>query len=120
MKPSDSEVKEFWEWCGIKHPTPKQAPIARDVVEWWLYPDGDILCELPPIDLNNIFLYAAPKLGWFKVLFEHVEVSCDYYVTLTDFYLAQPCKEYEATNKDPALALFWTIYSLIKEAKHEA
>ncbi len=60
VEPTKAQMQEFWGKFRFKHPTPRQAPMARDVNEWWLYPDGDILVELPPIDLNNLFLYAVP------------------------------------------------------------
>ena len=52
-------------------------------------------------------------LLWFIVEFRHIETSCDYYVTLTDFYLSEPPRVYKAINKKPARALCLAIEKLI-------
>lgn len=56
MEPS--EVKEFWEEYGFL--------LEFDDAHYYCYghwrnPKGDYIIELPPIDLNNLFLYAVPK-----------------------------------------------------------
>ena len=53
-KPTEAQIKEFWERCGFKR------------VNWkgwrgWEYPDLGATTELPSIDLNNLFKYAVPK-----------------------------------------------------------
>ena len=119
-QPTKTQIKTLWEWCGFKFIQPIESG-AVDVI----YPDGSMclspsILALPHLDLNNLFKYALPKLQWFIVNIEHIEVSCEFYVTLTDFYLAQPCKEYKSKHKDPAIALFWAIWQIItlnKESK---
>ena len=107
-QPTEAQIKGFWERCGFEW---------HDLIGLWNDPiHGLISSVLPPIDLNNLFKYAVPKLQWFIVEFEHIEVSCDYYVTLTDFYLAKRNKKYKSINSDPALALFWALWQ-VKEAK---
>ncbi len=46
--------KEFWELCGFEW---------HEMIELWNDPiRGLVSSILPPIDLNNLFKYAVPKL----------------------------------------------------------
>lgn len=91
------------EWCGFK----------QGAVNTWTDPEG-VLVDKPTINLEFLFEQVKKKMLWFKVLFEHIEVSCEYYVTLTDFYLAQPCKHYKAKHKDPVEALKQALLKVIE------
>ena len=63
--------KEFWEKCGFTYYPFKSYPEEETMYkggivcrqEYWLYPDGSTHKEAPPIDLNNLFKYAVPKLS---------------------------------------------------------
>ena len=127
MKPTDEQVKKFWEWCGFKY---------KPLSDWWTKswnreqlawhrPDGwpafdacpntDVF-QLPLVDLNNLFKYAVPKLqemdlwvglgaekqGWESWIFKGEPIE------------GNPLQKYEVkvTYKDPALALFWAIYKV--------
>uniref|UniRef100_A0A6M3L2Q5 Uncharacterized protein n=1 Tax=viral metagenome TaxID=1070528 RepID=A0A6M3L2Q5_9ZZZZ len=83
--PTNKQIKEFWE---------KLSPTPDDwrMYEIWLY------SGYPPIDLNNLFKYAVPKLDQSR-----------YYKALSSIFY------YDAIKEDPALALFWAIYQVIKE-----
>ena len=49
---SDEQVERLWKWCGLR----------RDG-NFWYDPEGKQLSEeTPPMDLNNLFLFAVPKL----------------------------------------------------------
>ena len=51
--------KEFWEWCGFYKLDMPASPWLHGKLgeyDWKSY-------ELPPIDLNNLFKYAVPKLA---------------------------------------------------------
>jgi len=57
-KPTEAQIKEFWEWCGL---------VSREVTyqgkTWreWSNSDGGFESRYtPPIDLNNLFKYAVP------------------------------------------------------------
>uniref|UniRef100_A0A6M3JNV7 Uncharacterized protein n=1 Tax=viral metagenome TaxID=1070528 RepID=A0A6M3JNV7_9ZZZZ len=54
-KPTNEQIKEFWEWCGFK--------VALGKLYW--YPDKEFspARRLPSVDLNNLFKYAVPKLN---------------------------------------------------------
>jgi len=51
-------------FAGFRHPTQEECPIARDVNEWWLYPDGDVLGDLPDFyhDFNACEKWLFPAL----------------------------------------------------------
>ena len=63
-KPTQEQIKEFWEWCGLKL---MRAPDGN--YHWFqLSADGnydivspvDSETDLPCVDLNNLFKYAIP------------------------------------------------------------
>jgi len=92
------ERKEFWEWCGFKYEKIGQGHMP-DFVEFyeWRYPDEGNMhrSSLPPLDLNNLFKYAVPK------------VSSDIIVNWAKMFTKD--REF-----DPAIALYKTI----QEARH--
>ena len=90
MKPTDKQIQEFWELCGLKWDS---------VIGHWDYPDSSPHSQLPPIDLNNLWRYAMPKLMGHNYLIGYC-------------VLLEWIKEYTNVwnTVDPALALFWTIY----------
>ena len=109
-QPSDSEKREFWEWCEFK--------FIKDGYGWgqdsWLSPLGDTLLKLPNLDLNNLFKYAVPKLkdnyqyeliGWNEG--QHRAVINKFQKGWAETYTI-------AMDKDPALALFWAIWEVIQ------
>ncbi len=126
-EPTEAQIKELWEWCGFV-----QLPVGKNGFHWersmrvgnWMPPDvlpSDIFKSmpyLPPIDLNSLFAYAVPRVvGSYLVVLEsyttHNPPRLEYTVMLQD----DPLRIYETTAEDPALALFWAIYSVIKEVK---
>jgi len=122
VEPTSKQKQEFWLWCGFKHPTQEQAPLARYVNEWWLYPDGDILAELHILDLNNLWKYAVPKAKEkYQLLYiyfdapygedEDVDWYCKVSSDTTDVYQQLGT----GRDEDPALALFWAIYEALGE-----
>jgi hypothetical protein len=133
-EPTEAQIKEFWEWCGWK----KLSGLSYSGCELWLNPCeqfdlGEPVCFdngepmyrlpkadtemcLPPIDLNSLFAYAVPKLAEFYswINIDHVHKPIRYIVTISNGFLG---KVYKYSGNDPALALFWAIYSVIKEVK---
>jgi len=94
-KPTELQIKEFWEWCGITQ--------NKDNDSWANgYPCYD--------SLDDLFEYAVPKavailkgsdhefFGW-KRLFDLWYPAC-------------------SQGVDPALALFWTLWQ-VKEIKKD-
>lgn len=115
-KPSEKEIREFWEWCGGQwwsiHPL---EDYKGGECEWFrgevLLPDakGDmphfVMCDNKArprnVDLNNLFKYAVPKLrSWDCII--------DWAIEMVHAYADG------RTLKDPALALFWAIWKVIK------
>jgi len=92
MKPTDKQEKEFWEGCGLK------------II------NGLNCFTAPPIDLNNLFKYAVPKL------------SEDYYIDIMNYRDIWQGRIQSKlgivgavkVDEDPALALFWAIYEVVK------
>ncbi len=101
-EPTDEQVQEFWEAC-----------------EW----EENIWGQknYPELTLDNLFKYAVPKLD----IVDHIDISTDpirgerYYRVVVkhamwgDGQNLNYC-EYVGFGKDPALALFWAIYEVIK------
>jgi len=99
-EPTESEIKEVWEWCGFYEEIKVESEHS-----WkrWVYPDGQTSTSLPSIDLNNLFKDATDrvrdKIGekeYYKLLLRWINIFTE-------------------NNSDPALALFWAIQELIKE-----
>jgi len=109
-EPTQEQLKEFWEWCGFG------LSCYGMGVAWHIYnkdlysvveDDQEPYEALPPIDLNNLFKYTVPKLE-----------ECHLITFKQGKYFAiakLKGRVTDATNDDPALALFWAIYEIIKE-----
>lgn len=108
-KPTDEQIKEFWEWCGCQ------------VVSFSHFLDGSVVYDLvftdkaearyyktliDSIDLNNLFKYAVPKLECLTIEVGEGETSVR---------IIKIPHVYYGVDKDPALALFWAIWKIIKE-----
>ena len=116
-RPTEAQVKEFWEWCGFKYQD--QHPEGESNWGFTTYPDGhqENLLKFsikphPSIDLNNLFKYAVPKLnGKYKL------------VGTGGYHFANVWKDTisyaEIRDTDPALTLFWAIWEAIKGVKIE-
>ncbi len=104
----DKELKEFWEWCGFRVVTTMTGKPA------WVAPDKKYpeLSSIPeePIDLNNLFKYAIPKLDSVKLItndapsgdrFYNAEVELDGIKKVT-------------TSETPAQALYQAINEVRK------
>ena len=105
-KPTDEQIQFVWERCGFKE-TRKVLYCNKDKTAYraWLDPDGNKdhwTYSTPPIDLNNLFKYAVPKL-------EPPDFS--FYQTNDGEWIVSLYHEViTIKDKDPALALFWAIY----------
>jgi len=105
--PTQEQIKEFWEMCGFYQSTLLG---SRD----WCTPEGEICSHInleypPPIDLNNLFRYAVPKLdGGITVQFDKFE-DTGWFAHLENQIMT-------TEDKDPALALFWALRQVRKEA----
>ena len=103
-EPTEEQIKELWEWCGWMIPT---SP-------YYHRPDGRQVKSIPSVDLHNLFQWAVPKLG------EDLEIEL-FIPSVNWFCQIKKRTTIIATSngyhKDPALALFWAIYKVIKEVE---
>ena len=109
-QPLESEIREFWEWCGFK--------FIKDRYGWgqdsWLSPLGEILTqlptpELPTPDLNNLFKYAFGTAVR-KLTDEH-----NYAETYAIDTIMNSWRLEAGDNIPDANALFQTIWEVIKK-----
>ena len=121
-EPTREQIKKLWEWCGFKEVFSKELwrfERYKETNHWWSAPNGRRFDELPPVDLNNLFKYAVPKL-----LPKH-DFSI-YWVLDVDaqqgaWAISMSCRGYgkngiiRLRDKDPALALFWAIWEVIND-----
>ena len=98
-KPTDEQVKEFWERCGFEDIN-EDCTYGRHP-SWGI---GDMRSRMPGLDLNNLFKYAKEafikKFGygrWTVLLSRWVNYM------------------YKHRLVDPADSLFFLIYEAIKE-----
>ena len=83
------QIKKFWAWCGVK---PEK---QFENLDWfWRY---------PPVDLNNLFKYAVPKLQDYTLA---KSLNGGHNAAV---HIAGRWSGIE-NNDNPALALFWVIY----------
>ena len=111
-RPSENEIREFWDWCGFKHDVPfpelakrKDIPNPeRFTKEQWYIHDGIVkgaipYCgSMPPIDFNFLWKYSIPRL---------CKKYQGYHLLLHD-WVDQCTGDYE---KD-TLALFWILWRI--------
>ena len=112
-KPTDAQIKAFWEWCGLVQVNSSastevsnscEAMALDRPINGWYKPDYEkgtskliSFRDAPIIDLNNLFKYAVPKLG------------------SNDMALLAKWIRQVVEGKDPALALFWAILNKLRE-----
>jgi len=95
-KPTHEQQREFWELCGFRY-----------IPEWktcWQSPKGSNSYNLPQLSLHNLFKYAKDmfvKRGWSTSWFDLLSQWVTYMFNNQD--------------KDPAIALFWAVYPILKE-----
>jgi len=94
-RPTSEQIKEFWKWCGFKK-------VKHGKWQGWEWPDLGATSELPPIDLDNLFEHAVPKLDSFSLGERR-------------YILLKWIEDVVSNKSDPALALFWAIWEVIKQ-----
>ena len=103
-EPTQEQIKELWGWCEFKFKLS-----ASENPHYWIDPFGRAMAKLPPIDLNNLFKYAVPKrIRQYEDKGEHTaSVWNKLFITWVHSMVEG--------NSDPALALFWAIWEVIKK-----
>jgi len=116
-QPTEAQIKEFWEWCGWE--------IVEDTGRGWYSIDpitktrymgtSDPICLnllYIPIDLNNLFKYAVPKLRYANIQYS------DQYPDVVPAYSATASIQFGDNHtwadSDPAIALFWAIWEAVR------
>ena len=106
MKPTEeSQIREFWEWCGLHQDSFGNISISNNepnTIEFLEYQ------EYPPVDLNNLWKYAIPK-----VLERGSNIHIHIRTGRTKVVISNAFTTHMKTNPDPALALFWAIEKVI-------
>ncbi len=96
-KPTDEQVKEFWEWCGQER--------------YYCGKEIDIQ-HFPRIDLNNLFKYAVPKaLDKLETRFDTLTNTIRGLELLFPKWIDNLRKGYSVED-----ALFWAIYEVMKNS----
>mgnify|MGYP001568633520 CR=1 FL=1 len=125
-EPTQEQIKEFWAWCGFKLKSIgiKKEPYYvlyrpnGEQFSYWIggFPDARLpIGELyPDVDLNNLLEYAVLNLygAWAIRMIHYVDTDI-WHVELT--YGTLRNGEIKKEDKDPALALFWAIWEVIKK-----
>ena len=130
-EPTEEQIKELWEWCGLIHINNLEPPdviqvsnsceamiLDRPVNGWYLpmgfEPDNPkrlvSVKDYPTIDLNNLFKWAVPNLFW--------TVGPERWASIMKNWIDEICLgDMLYKPEAEALALFWAIYKVIKEQK---
>ena len=113
-EPAKEQLIKLWEWCGFKkfgwtnwdhYAKPGEEPPKGMSVQKAY--DGTY--SLPKLTLDNLFKYAVPKLDYWLLSNEKTKrpgAVAQYHGKLSGTVF----------NSDPALALFYAIYELLKES----
>jgi hypothetical protein len=113
IQPTPAEVEEFWERCDL-YAEERGAWSGKKFYSWFA-PNKLFICDdAPPIDLNNLFRYAVPKLfkdgqGGIEFRYYPGGLQC---VLTTEYETGFDITEAYSDEFDPAFALFWTIWSV--------
>lgn len=104
-KPTEEQVKKFWEWCGFRYGE------RGNLAGWLLNGELPYFKNLPDLDLNNLFKWAAPKLiNDIGTMGTYFLVCSAMYEAIEKVNFSEKKAEY---NGKPALALFWAIWEVI-------
>lgn len=109
MKPTEVQVKEFWEKFGFGKDSIGNITFPDSTENMPIYGGADY----PSIDLNNLFKYAVPKLDHPNILLYYDGNVKEWFCKLT---IAQHPWEIGEFGENPALALFWAIQEVIKDS----
>jgi len=106
-EPTKEEIREFWEWCGLTL-IPHTDRYSSGTQNWIEYQYGGTRVDKPELDLTNLFRYAVPALN----------EKLDRHIQLTQVMSGWECNiglgDITYTDDDPAMALFWAIWEVIK------
>ncbi len=96
MIPTEEQIKELWERCGVDF-------YVNDNRYWARTPSGGAV-ELK-VDLNNLFSIAVPKTSLQEIYIQPVDEG---------WQVDVEAGEYWAVAETPALALFWALREVLR------
>ena len=125
MTPTKEQRVEFWEWCGLE--ITKEYSLASKMPVYLTKDSNGFVISLPRIDLNNLFKYAVPRLdedGYVFTLYRFYTIKYDF-KTPDEYGFGVKVFKYGVDernhagkpHKNPALALFWAIYEVVKSGR---
>ena len=121
-EPTQEQIKEFWEWCGLRYEC-YDTPAFPNMGGAWIDTDDKLTntedpCEPPPIDLNSLFKYAVPFVqdkGYMIELYSYEHKG--YKVKVYNIIGQVDIPIVITKDDDPALALFWALYKVMEASK---
>jgi len=115
-KPTREQIRKFREWCGFK--IEKEAVYDGGKLKHLpiiILPNGEWTNWYPPIDLNNLFKYAVPKIGNYNLCLAREPMTTNFGTHYAQVWGRLSNASYgEAYGTDLALALFWAIWEVIR------
>ena len=125
-KPTNEQIEEFWEWCGWNwEVSPPNICELGSIRYYHLAGKESRFDGYPDVDLNNLFRWAVPKMDYAEINYDYRQsevLGKGYKETHSDFIYSASVsldvydeKHADVENIDPALALFWAIYEVIKQ-----
>ncbi len=113
MKPTKEQMKEFGKGCGLTFLRDKDGTLT-----WYDSEENFVDFGYPDIDLNNLFKYAVPKVDYARLdmIFPPYPKGLGDWSALYAWRATtkQGKNIADICDQDPTLALFWAIWSVIK------
>ena len=96
------EQREVWEWTGL---------VEQETGSWYTDAGEYVSPVLPPITLDNLFLYAVPKL---EKLGYWIQIQM--FAGRTEVWISGQLElaAFSFVDKDPAIALFRPVQKVIR------
>ncbi len=102
MNPTKEQEQELWIWCGFE--------LWQGSLYW--YPDDTGARRLPNLysieAMGNLFKYAVPKLE------DGIDIRFSKFDD-TEWFVRLENQVMTTEDEDPALALFWACYEVMKK-----
>ncbi len=115
--PTEEQIKEFWEWCGLKAFKKRYTTEYNHLIEKEGFFDSD--GNEVVLDLNNLFKYAVPKVPNFsevEIYQENHSWTCGLWINHKDSHqgLYVTYRDMvKGSGTEPALALFCAIWEVM-------
>ena len=116
MKPTDKQIRWLWEQCGFKWIEVK----AYRAEGYWASPDGKTnythassSSGFPTLDLNNLVLYAVPKLSPKTLIIETYHYEGEMYYSVYILSEKQSGGLWCGNDKNLADAMVEAIYKAL-------